>query len=265
MVVDTSGNVGIGTITPAAKLDVVGGINTSGNLAVAGAVSAVQGMFTASNSSQAVSIEQAGTGFALTAFGGNSSIAVFGTTGNNTSGIGVEGSVSGTISAPAFPVGVVGYNTVLNGVGLLGQVTDSSGIAGVFNNTAAGGKILSGRANGLEVFSVENSGGVRAKSFASGLNVVTFSSTPTFDAEQGNVQKITLTGDVASSTLSNAVAGQHLDFVICQDGTGSHGFVWPTNVKGGMTVGGTASTCSVQSFAYDGSNAYALSQGSSSL
>jgi hypothetical protein len=94
-----------------------------------------------------------------------------------------------------------------------------------------------------------------------GLNVVTFSATPTFDALKGNTQKITLTGNVTSSTLSNATAGQSINFIICQDGTGNRTFVWPSNVKGGMTIGSTASKCSAQTFVFDGTNAYALSTG----
>jgi hypothetical protein len=94
-----------------------------------------------------------------------------------------------------------------------------------------------------------------------GVHVVTFSATPTFDASLGNTQKITLTDNVTSSTLSNATTGQQLDFLICQDGTGSRTFVWPTNVKGGMTIGATLSTCSAQNFIFDGTNAYALSAG----
>jgi hypothetical protein len=95
------------------------------------------------------------------------------------------------------------------------------------------------------------------------INTVTFSATPTFDASLGNTQKITLTDNVTSSTLSNATAGQQIDFLICQDGTGSRTFVWPTNVLGGMTIGSTLSKCSAQSFRYDGTltNAYALSAG----
>jgi hypothetical protein len=106
-------------------------------------------------------------------------------------------------------------------------------------------------------------GATLAKSIVSGLNTVTFSATPTFDASLGNTQKITLTGNVTSSTLSNATTGQQLDFLICQDGTGSRTFVWPTNVLGGMTIGSTLSKCRAQSFRYDGTltNAYALSAG----
>jgi hypothetical protein len=100
-----------------------------------------------------------------------------------------------------------------------------------------------------------------AKSIISGLNVVTFSATPMFDASLGNTQKITLTDNVTSSTLSNATAGETISFIICQDATGSRTFVWPTNVLGGMTIGATLSKCSAQNFIFDGTNAYALSAG----
>ncbi|MBI4460384.1 MAG: hypothetical protein HY648_10050, partial [Acidobacteria bacterium] len=93
------------------------------------------------------------------------------------------------------------------------------------------------------------------------METVTFSATPTFNASLGNSFKITLTNNVTSSTLSNTVAGQQISFLICQDSTGSRTFVWPTNVKGGMTIGRTLSTCSAQTFLYDGTNAYALSSG----
>jgi len=93
------------------------------------------------------------------------------------------------------------------------------------------------------------------------VNVVTFSATPTFNASLGNTQKITLTANVTSSTLSNATAGQTINFLICQDATGGRTFVWPTNVKGGMTIGSTLSTCSAQDFIFDGTNAYAVSSG----
>jgi len=91
--------------------------------------------------------------------------------------------------------------------------------------------------------------------------VVSFSATPTFNAATANGFKITLTGNVTSSTLSGASAGTPIYFQICQDGSGSHTFVWPANMLGTMTIGSTASKCSAQSFLYDGSNAYALSTG----
>lgn len=84
---------------------------------------------------------------------------------------------------------------------------------------------------------------------------VTFSATPTFNADNGNLFKLTLTGNVTSSTLSNAVIGQPLAFEVCQDGTGSRTFVPPTNVSGWVTISSTASTCTMEFFMFDGINA----------
>lgn len=106
---------------------------------------------------------------------------------------------------------------------------------------------------------------IAGRSIVSALNDVSFSATPTFNASLGNTQKITLTSNVTSSTLSNATQGQGLDFLICQDSTGSWTFVWPSNVKGAMTIGSTLSTCSSQSFIFDGINAYATSAGVTNL
>lgn len=86
---------------------------------------------------------------------------------------------------------------------------------------------------------------------------VTFSATPTFDASKANLFKITLTGNVTSSTLSNARTGQELYFEICQDGTGGRTFVPPTNVIGFVTIPSAASACILETFVYDGTNALA--------
>jgi hypothetical protein len=94
-----------------------------------------------------------------------------------------------------------------------------------------------------------------------GFSTLAFSATPVFDASAANTFKITLTGNITSSTLVNVGAGQPLDFIICQDATGSRTMSWPANVKGAMTIGSTASRCSAQSFVYDGANAYATSSG----
>ncbi|HZD94208.1 MAG TPA: hypothetical protein VE133_08140, partial [Candidatus Sulfotelmatobacter sp.] len=87
------------------------------------------------------------------------------------------------------------------------------------------------------------------------LTTVSFSATPTFDASTASTFKITLTGNVTSSTLSNAVAGQPLTFIVCQDGTGGRTFVPPANVQGWLPISSTLSTCSTQVFSYDGANA----------
>jgi hypothetical protein len=59
---------------------------------------------------------------------------------------------------------------------------------------------------------------------------IAFSATPTFNAALGSTFKITLTGNVTSSTLAGAQAGQILIFEITQDGVGGRSFVWPANV-----------------------------------
>jgi len=91
---------------------------------------------------------------------------------------------------------------------------------------------------------------------------VTFSATPAFAYGNGvNVFEITLTGNVTSSSVSGAVAGQIANFIICQDTIGSRTFIWPASFHGALTIGSTASKCNSQPFAYDGTNFYAVSAG----
>lgn len=89
---------------------------------------------------------------------------------------------------------------------------------------------------------------------------VTYSATPTFTALSTTADSwtITLTGNVTSSTLSAATTGEILTFNICQDGSGSHTFVFPANVLNVGTIDSTASGCSHQTFVFDGTNAQAL-------
>jgi hypothetical protein len=100
-----------------------------------------------------------------------------------------------------------------------------------------------------------------AKSINSPYTTVTYGATPTFNAALGNAFKMTLTGNVSSSTLSNPKAGEIISFQICQDGSGLHTFVWPTNVVNPTAIDSTASGCTNQVFIYDGSNAVPLTPG----
>jgi hypothetical protein len=159
------------------------------------------------------------------------------------------------------------YNT--GGASFFGDLEGLSGLdgMGVYGQAKlklyANGpvEVLAGGTDEDVTLTPTGTGAVKPRNVAANANTVPYSPTPTFDASLGNTQKVTLTGSVTSSTLSNAKAGQWLFFIICQDATGSRTFAWPTNVKGGMTVGGTLSTCSAQSFIFDGTNAYALSPG----
>ncbi len=89
---------------------------------------------------------------------------------------------------------------------------------------------------------------------------VSYSATPGFVASSttSDAWIITLTGNVTSSTLSSATTGEILTFNICQDGTGSRTFVFPVNVLNAGTIDSTASSCSHQTFVFDGTFAQAI-------
>lgn len=63
-----------------------------------------------------------------------------------------------------------------------------------------------------------------------GNQTVSFTATPAFDFDNGNVQQITLTSDITSWTISNELAaGSYLIYFI-QDGVGGHDIPDPTGI-----------------------------------
>ncbi len=94
-----------------------------------------------------------------------------------------------------------------------------------------------------------------------GAAEVSFSPTPEFNLSDATALSLTLTADVTQATAKSLVSGQITTFIICQDGLGGHGFVWPTNARGAMTVGADANTCSAQQFVSDGTLLWAISPG----
>jgi hypothetical protein len=84
----------------------------------------------------------------------------------------------------------------------------------------------------------------------------------TLDASQGNAFAFTLTGNI-TLTITNPSDGQEITILFKQDATGSRSVTWPANVKGNMTVSGTANSVSQQKFAYDlaSTNWYAVNLG----
>lgn len=104
---------------------------------------------------------------------------------------------------------------------------------------------------------------LESNGMAAGFVPVTESSgTMAFDAGLGNTFEVTLNANVTSSALNNVQAGQWLNIIVCQPATGGpFTFTWPSNTRGGMTVGTTAGKCSAQSFVYDGTSAFATSPG----
>lgn len=130
-------------------------------------------------------------------------IGVLGTHGlNNERALGVNGSAVGGIgvlgrnhSASGTAIGVRGETLATGGTGygIYGFTASANGVGGVFENGASG-KILSGRANGEEKFSVDGSGNV----FASG----TVTST-----QFGLVGTSTQPGGIGISGFSTALNG----------------------------------------------------------
>ena len=111
----------------------------------------------------------------------------------------------------------------------------------------AGGGATVGQAlvwNGTQYAPANVSGGAGGWT----LNTVSFSATPTFPLASGNIQKITLTGNVTASSITGLATNTVVLFEICQDGTGNHTFAWPASVKGGVVVGLTANTCTQEWF-----------------
>lgn len=97
---------------------------------------------------------------------------------------------------------------------------------------------------------------------ASGLaSTVAFSSTPTFSATQLiNIFKMTLTGNVTSSTLTVSQPCLIL-FEITQDAIGARTFAWPSTVNGAINIGGAAGQVTVQALLYDGASVYPVAPG----
>ena len=83
------------------------------------------------------------------------------------------------------------------------------------------------------------------------INTVTFSATPVFDCSLGSVQKLTLTGNVTSSSLANCQAGQLVTFEICQDATGGRTFANPAGLNQWSALPIAANACASQQYSFD--------------
>lgn len=79
-----------------------------------------------------------------------------------------------------------------------------------------------------------------------------YSATPAFVFSNGSPQTITLTGDVASSTLTGGTEGARLLLRIVQDSAGLHAFNFPANVRldPGYAVSQVANTATILDLEY---------------
>lgn len=83
-------------------------------------------------------------------------------------------------------------------------------------------------------------------------STVSYAASMTFDASSTTYFRTTLTGNVASSVISNATNGQLAQLTICQDGTGGRTFAWPGTVVSPPIVSAAASDCTDAAFYFDG-------------
>jgi hypothetical protein len=87
---------------------------------------------------------------------------------------------------------------------------------------------------------------------------VIYGATITPDVANGNIQKVTLTGNVTFSAFSNPVAGQTLTLFVVQDATGSRTLTSSMLFAGGSKILSTAANAiDIITVHYDGTNYYA--------
>jgi hypothetical protein len=162
--------------------------------------------------------------------------------------------------APLSGNAVTGNLSVSGNVSATGTVTASNIPANIVQQVFDSGTGLTQRTAlncmaGIKC--ADNAGSARTDVRLGTLATVAFSATPIFDASTASTFKLTLTGNVTSSTLTNAVAGEPLAFEICQDATGGRTFVPPATVQGWVTIPIGANACVLETFIYDGTNAVA--------
>jgi len=84
-------------------------------------------------------------------------------------------------------------------------------------------------------------------------STITYAASFTFNCSNSSLQQITLGGN-STMAISNAVAGGYYTLLVYQDGTGSRTLTLPTGKTNGGTINATASSCSIVTFLYDGTN-----------
>lgn len=162
----------------------------------------------------------------------------------------VHAYISGTTTNQATYTDSTGGTPNANPVGL-----DSAGRAEIWLEDGLAYTLALHDSSNALVWSVDGvSAGDLETALVIGTTAVTFTSTPTFDSSTASYFSITLSGNVTSSTISNASDGRIIYFNICQDATGGRTFTWPASVLTAPTVGTAVSSCTSASFIYDGTN-----------
>ena len=148
--------------------------------------------------------------------------------------------INATGSAVDFSEGVVAGSNISVTSDSAGQVTVSyagSAIDNVVEDTTPQlGGTLDGQANTVQDIQLEN--------YKETIHALSYSANISPDVSNGNVQEITLTGDVTFDGFSNAEDGQSMTLIIHQDGTGTRTFSEGLDSAGRMLFAGGSSTLS---------------------
>jgi hypothetical protein len=133
------------------------------------------------------------------------------------------------------------------------SIPSTTRIIGQYQNTVAAGSVA------LMRLWPE---GVYGQRFTYVAYSITTGAAPALTASNGVIQTITLSVN-ATPTVSGIAIGQHLVFEICQPSSGGpYTWTWPSSIHGGVTIGTTANTCSVQAFdSFNGTTLVAESPG----
>ena len=87
-----------------------------------------------------------------------------------------------------------------------------------------------------------------------------------FDGAQYSAFMTTLTGDVTAPTIQNMRPGNLYTFIIIQDATGGHAFVWPANVFNGTSVARKPNVRTIETFVADeNGHLYSIAPGTVTL
>jgi len=150
-----------------------------------------------------------------------------------------------------MPQTSLGFNQPIVGSPNWGGPTNANWA--LLNQFLTGALPLTGlNVNGNVVISGSLTAGTINGVIPAGLVTVPFGANPIFNAATGLSFKITLTGDVASSSFTNGAVGPSvIAFRIVQDGTGGHAFTWPSNVRNAGDINPGANSRSLQLFAVD--------------
>lgn len=101
-------------------------------------------------------------------------------------------------------------------------------------------------------------GDVQFENYKETVYSLSYAATITPDVANGNVQTVTLTGNVTFSAFSNPEAGQSMTLIVKQDATGSRTLTSTMKFAGGnKTLSTAANAVDVISVLYDGTDYWA--------